>query len=118
MSASSNSMVNSLPAEPADSEANAPASLPMYLASLVVTFCGLYAVNLTLDDASFANLTLGLTLIGFAVSYISRRQNVAPRAIEVPAIAVCVVLALTAFTSDQMLPFLAPAGAADDRAKA
>ena len=60
----------------AEEEENPPASLPMYLAGLIVTLCGLFAISLILDDVGFSNLTMGLAIIGTTVSYLSRKQNI------------------------------------------
>ncbi len=94
-----------------------PPSLPLYLSVLVVVQCGLLAVGLILNDAGFSNLTMGLATIGITVSYISRKQNVAPKSIEIPALLLCIFLAFVAYFSDRLLPFLAPSDIADNRAK-
>jgi transglutaminase-like putative cysteine protease len=93
-------------------------SVLMYMAGLVVTLCGLYAVNVVIEDPGFANLTYGLTVIGTLVSYISRKQSASPRAIETPAVIFCVFVFLLAMLADPALPFLAPASVEGDRAKA
>lgn len=99
--------------------AAAPApSIPMYVAGLIVTYAGLHAANLSLGDPSFAALILGLTLIGFAASYITRRQNIAPRNVELPALVVCVCVVLMAVITDPADSFLAPVSVAEDRSKA
>lgn len=100
-----------------DDAAQPPASTPLYVAGLIITICGLYAINIILGDSAFGNLTIGLATAGWLVSFISRKQNVAPRAIEMPAAVLCVFLAFTALISDQVLPFLSPPGISDDRAK-
>lgn len=96
-------------------------TLAMYVAGLIVTWCGLQAVQLAIgtpDDGSFGLVVLVLTLIGFAVSYLSVYQNVPARTIELPAyIAFASVCVLTFLAGDQ-LPLLAPAGVADDRPRA
>src|SRR5438067_1162309 len=101
----------------AEEEENPPASLPMYLAGLIVTLCGLCAISLILDDVDVSNLTMGLAIIGTTVSYLSRKQNIAPHSIVMPAAILCLFLAMLAFVSDQVLPFLGPAGVAEDRQK-
>jgi transglutaminase-like putative cysteine protease len=93
-------------------------SIPMYLAGLIVTFAGLYAAHMSLGDPSFATLVSGLTLIGFAASYIVRQQNIAPRNVELPAFLVCVCVVLMAMMTDPSDSFLAPASVAEDRSKA
>src|SRR5205809_6993791 len=94
-----------------------PPSLPLYLSVLVVVQCGLLAVSLILSDIGFSNLTMGLATIGITVSYISRKQSVAPKSIEIPALLLCIFLAFVAYFSDRLLPFLAPSDISDDRAK-
>lgn len=99
-------------------EYQTPASIPLYLSALVITLCGLVAVNLLLEDAAFMNLTMGLTTIGFLVSYVSRRMRIAPRTVELPAVVICAMLTLLAVLSDQMISLLAPPTVGDDRARA
>src|SRR5512142_1111480 len=101
----------------AEEQERSPASVPMYVAAFAAAAAGLLAVGLVLEDPAFTNLTLGLTVAGFIVSYLCRRCNLAPKSVEVPAAVLCVALAALAFTSDRLLPFLAPAGVGDDRAK-
>lgn len=92
-----------------------PASLPLYLAAFVTTGCGLYATGVALQDAAFTNLVFALAGIGFLVSYISRRQNISPQAVELPALLLCGLVFVMAFASNQ--PFLAPPSVENDRAR-
>jgi transglutaminase-like putative cysteine protease len=89
----------------------------MYLACLVITFSGLFSVNLLLEDPSFTSLIMVLTGIGFAVSFISRRQNISPRNVMLPALVVCATLLVMAVMSDPAQSFLAPASVGRDRHK-
>lgn len=90
-----------------------PPSLPMYLAALIVTGCGLFAATEYLADDAFSHLIYGLTILGFIVSFVSRQQNVSPRNIELPALIICACVFFTGLVSDQ--PFLAPSSIGDDR---
>jgi len=99
-------------------EYQTPASIPLYLSALIATLCGLYAVFLLLEDVPFTQLTMGLTFIGFLVSFVSRKMKIPPRTIEVPAVVICATLALLAVLSDQMITVLAPPTVGDDRARA
>lgn len=114
----SSSLTNTEPYRDATPELRPAPSILMYIAGLVVTLCGLYAVNVVIEDPGFANLTYGLAIIGTVVSYISRRQSASPRAIETPAVIFCVFVFLLAMLADPALPFLAPASVEGDRAKA
>ncbi len=94
-----------------------PASLPMYFAAIVITLCGLQAVNITLEDPGFGNLTLILTMVGFMVSFLCRQQRLPSHLVELPAALVFAVICFLTIASDQSLPFLAPADVAGDRSK-
>src|SRR5690348_5600950 len=107
-----------MPEADATGEWQSPPSLPLYIAAFVISICGLYAVNLELDDPSFALMTEALVLLGFFVSYISRKFNVSSRAVEIPAVVLCTMLALVVVVSNEIPAFLAPAGASGDRGKA
>ncbi|MEP6754829.1 MAG: transglutaminase domain-containing protein [Chthonomonadales bacterium] len=102
---------------PPDAAQTTPASIPFYVAAFIVTICGLYAVDLSLGDPSFSSLVIGLTIAGFIVSFVSRRRNIAPKNIEIPALFVCACLFFIAVVTDPSQSFLAPAGVAEDRSK-
>ena len=94
-----------------------PGSLPLYIAGYLVTLSALMSMGLILDeDPGFISLVMGLSAIGFAVSFLLRRQSINAYSVELPAAAVCVLLAIAA-TTDRGIPFLAPAGLDGDRAK-
>lgn len=114
----SSSLTNTEPYSDAAPELRPAPSILMYIAGLAVTLCGIYAVNVVIEDPGFANLTYGLAIIGTAVSYISRKQSASPRAVETPAVIFCVFVFLLAMLADPALPFLAPASIEGDRAKA
>ncbi|MCC6442487.1 MAG: transglutaminase domain-containing protein [Armatimonadetes bacterium] len=42
--------------------------LPLFVAAYLIVLCGISAINSTLEDPAFTNLTFGLTILGFAVS--------------------------------------------------
>jgi hypothetical protein len=95
-------------------------SIPLYVAAFIVTLSGLYAVNFILpedDTLSFMKLTLGLTTLGFLVSFISRKQNISPRSIQLPAVILGAFFFLLAVLNDSMLNVLAPPGVGDDKAR-
>ncbi|HXG23479.1 MAG TPA: hypothetical protein VNJ09_02905, partial [Chthonomonadales bacterium] len=71
----SSSLTNTEPYSDAAPELRPAPSILMYIAGLVVTLCGIYAVNVVIEDPGFANLTYGLAIIGAVVSYISRKQS-------------------------------------------
>ena len=94
-----------------------PGSLPLYIAAFLVTLSSLLSMGLLLDeDPGFISLTMALTGIGFVVSFLIRRQAINAYSVELPAAAVCVMLAIAA-TTDQGIPFLSPLGLEGDRAK-
>src|SRR5947208_2407648 len=94
-----------------------PGSVPLYVAGFLVTLSALLSMRLLLDeDPGFISLIIGLSAIGFVVSFLVRRQGVNAYSIEIPAAAICVLLAVAA-TGDRGIPFLAPAGLEGDRAK-
>jgi transglutaminase-like putative cysteine protease len=102
-----------VPDAPVTEVGTTPPSLPMYLAALIVTGCGLFAATEYLADDAFSHLIYGLTILGFIVSFVSRQQNVSPRNIELPALIICACVFFTGLVSDQ--PFLAPSSIGDDR---
>src|SRR5688572_30578079 len=59
--------------------------LPLYIAGLVVTLCGIGAVSATLDDPSLGSLTAGLTVLGFVISLVLRLLRVDPNLALYPA---------------------------------
>src|SRR5438132_1559096 len=59
--------------------------LPLYVGGLIVTLCGLGAVQSTLDDPSLGTATAALTLLGFAVSLALRLARVDPNLALYPA---------------------------------
>src|SRR5262245_47176052 len=100
-----------------ESPERTPASVPLYVAALVVQVTGLLIVSMILDDPGFGTLTCSLAIIGTIVSYLCRRLNVPSSSIEMPAAFLCVTLAVTALAGDHMLGFLAPPSVGDDRGK-
>ena len=91
-----------------------PGSVPLYVAGFLVTLSALLSMRLLLDeDPGFISLIIGLSAIGFVVSFLVRRQGVNAYSIEIPAAAICVLLAVAA-TGDRGIPFLAPAGLEGD----
>jgi transglutaminase-like putative cysteine protease len=105
------------PAPPASEQVATPPSIVMYVAAFVVTYCGLFAVDLALADASFAILVTTLAAVGFVVSYVTRRQNIAPRNVELPALIVCACVFVMAVASDPIMPMLAPPDVLSDKSK-
>src|SRR5262249_48649294 len=59
--------------------------LPLYLAGLVVTLCGIGTVSSTIDDPSLGSLTIGLTVLGFGISLALRLSRVDPNLALYPA---------------------------------
>jgi len=92
-------------------------SVPLYVAGFLVTLSALLSIGLLLDeDPGFVSMITLITAVGFVVSFLVRRQSVNAYSVELPAAAVCVLLAIAA-TTDRGIPFLAPAGLEGDRAK-
>src|SRR5437867_3932402 len=71
--------------------------LPLYAAGLVVTLCGIGAVLSTIDDPSLGTLTVGLTVLGFAVSLVLRLSQVDPNLALYPAFGLGFFLAAQRF---------------------
>lgn len=89
----------------------------LYLAGLIVTLSGLFAVNYGLPDTDFAAMTYALAVSGYLLSYLLRWRGISLRALQTPLI-VCLGLALFAlYSSDRGLAVLLPDGVAEDRAK-
>ncbi|MDR3709337.1 MAG: transglutaminase domain-containing protein [Capsulimonadaceae bacterium] len=59
-----------------------PISLPLYLCGLIVTWCGIGAVNSVLSNDVFTSQTLTLVTIGFVFSYLCRSVRIDPRLIN------------------------------------
>src|SRR5437870_980178 len=74
-----------LPAQP-ENGAEAPISPWLYVAGLLVTLSGLYAVNFGLEDSNFASMTYILATCGYALSYILRIRRVSLQSLHVPLI--------------------------------
>jgi transglutaminase-like putative cysteine protease len=62
--------------------------LPLYLTGLVITLCGIGAVNSTVMDASLATATVTLTVLGFVVSLVLRLARVDPNYALYPALGI------------------------------
>src|SRR5436305_14216591 len=68
--------------------------LPLYAAALAVTLCGIAAVNLTVDDANLASLTVLLASLGFAVSLALRMLRVDPNQAMYPLLGIALFITL------------------------
>lgn len=62
--------------------------LPLYLTGLVVTLCGIGAVNATVEEGALATATVSLTILGFAVSLALRLARVDPNHALYPALGI------------------------------
>ena len=94
-----------------------PGSVPLYVAGFLVSLSALLSIGLLLDeDPGFVTMITLITAVGYVVSFLVRRQRVNAYSVELPAAAVCVLLAIAA-TTERGLPFLSPAGLEGDRAK-
>src|SRR5579871_5187217 len=60
-----------------------PVSVWLYIAGLLVTLSGLYAVNFGIEDRSFTLLTYGLAVTGYLTSYLMRVCRLPLRALQV-----------------------------------
>lgn len=96
---------------------DAPVSLFLYLAGLIVTLAGLYAVNFGIEDPNFANLTYGLATSGYVVSYLLRVRRVDTQMLHIPILVGVGLVALSTITSGHGLGWLAPAGMEEDKSK-
>jgi transglutaminase-like putative cysteine protease len=68
--------------------------LPLYAAALAVTLCGIAAVNITVDDANLASLTVLLCSLGFAVSLALRMLRVDPNQAMYPLLGITLFITL------------------------
>src|SRR5687767_14747575 len=94
-----------------------PGSVPLYIAGFLVTLSALMSIGLLLDeDPGFVSMITLITAVGYVVSFLVRSQRVNAYSVELPAAAVCVLLAIAAST-ERGIPFLAPAGLEGDRAR-
>ena len=71
--------------------AGAGASIPLYVAGLVVLLAGISAVTYEMDEPGFTFFMNTLTTLGVMVSYFLRRLGVPTRWIKVGALGLCVV---------------------------
>lgn len=94
-----------------------PPSPWLYLAGLVVTLCGLFAVNYYLGDPQFAVTTYGLAGAGYLTSYLVRRSGRNLSAVQLPATVLIALLLLVFLSGDRPSGFLVPYSAQDDRFK-
>src|SRR5689334_15034568 len=86
--------------------------LPLYAAALVVTICGIAAVNMTVDDSSFSSLTVMLTAVGFAVSLALRMMRVDPNQAMYPLLGIALFVTLQRLLSGEgMADFIFGSGA-------
>lgn len=89
----------------------------LYLAGMLVTLSGLFAVNFGIEDQSFVFLTYGLAIGGYVISYLLRIARISLRALQVPLV-VCIGLMFFAMlSSERGLSWFAPSGMVEDRAK-
>jgi transglutaminase-like putative cysteine protease len=77
--------------------------LPLYAAALVVTLCGIGAVNLTVDDPNMASLTVLLTAVGFGVSLMLRMLRVDPNQAMYPLLGLALFVTLQRLLSGEGL---------------
>jgi transglutaminase-like putative cysteine protease len=88
-----------------------PSLLPLYAAALVVTICGIAAVNMTVDDSSFSSLTVMLTAVGFGVSLALRLMRVDPNQAMYPLLGIALFVTLQRLLSGEgMADFVFGAG--------
>jgi len=82
--------------------ANVP-SLPLYMAGLVVTLCGIFAANsaLTTPDYGWMGRTILLAALGFLLSYGARRLGLKPQGLDF-GFAVLLLLGLAAVATGQV----------------
>jgi len=60
------------------------ASIPLYLASCVVTLAGVGAVGVTVSELGWTPIWAMLTLVGHAVSFMLRRKRITPETVFYP----------------------------------
>ncbi|HZO87115.1 MAG TPA: transglutaminase domain-containing protein [Chthonomonadaceae bacterium] len=94
-----------------------PVSPWLYLAGMLVTLSGLYAVNFNIEDRNFTLLTYGLAIGGYLTSYILRICRLPLRALQLPLVGVFLYLIVASLTSDRGVGWLMPSEADGDRAK-
>src|SRR5713226_235270 len=70
--------------EEAPQEMEGPVSIWLYLAGLMVTLSGLYAVNYGMDDPNYALVTYGLAICGYVTSYVLRVRRIPLQSLRVP----------------------------------
>jgi transglutaminase-like putative cysteine protease len=61
---------------------------PLYVTGLIVTLCGIGAVNATIEDGSVATATVALTILGFVISLALRLARVDPNHALYPALGI------------------------------
>ncbi len=88
-------------------------SLLLYIAGLVVTLSGIYAVNFGLEDPAFAFQSYGLVCAGYAFSYFLRVRGISLQSIQIP-LSVCIILALLAGISGNGIGWMLPSAMGDN----
>ena len=90
-------------------------SLWLYIASLVATFATLYVTNYNSEAESFRNLTYGVAIIGYALSYYIRWSHLSLKAIQVPLIICLCLIVVAVFSSESGMRTFIPEEFVRDR---
>ena len=88
-------------------------SLPMAAAAYVTSLVGLQAVALVSYDPAFSLLMVVLLTLGSATSYLCRVFRLAPNPLEMPAVALFMVVGLVALGANDALPIVSPRNLAE-----
>lgn len=103
-------------AEPSQ-ETEGTVSLWLYLAGLMVTLSGLYAVNYGIEDSTYSLLTYGLAVAGYITSYVLRLRKISLQSLRVPILIFFGLIFIVAVSNEQGLRWLAPHTDTDDRSR-
>ena len=71
-----------------DGEHDAPVSVYMYIAGLVVSLTGMYAATYDMEDTRFALILRALTICGYLVSYWMRKMRIDLRQFQAPLLVI------------------------------
>lgn len=106
------SLASSQLSEGGSAEVETPVSLWMYVAGLVVSLAGLYAVTYSMQDQNYAMILRILVTCGYATSYWMRRNNISLSQYRAPLLVLFVtILYFVASTSNTLTNTVLDTGA-------
>lgn len=96
-------------------EEKAAISLWLYAAGLVVTLVGVSTVSYGFGDPSFTVLTVGLSVIGYIFSIMTRKLNLRIQAVQAPAFILLALALVALVSSGNFTSLIIPDAASKDK---